>query len=336
MPRDITVVAVQRADLERRVAALSAERRGEAARASQDALAEDLQEAATETLDFFSNAEAAASDLPRLLATMTQWLRWASRQDRDAPKGAASLLAQVPEEVLQRTYVDALARAEESAGLGRDVFRDLPVCGPHALEALAALPDSGQATRVGLACLALGAFAATGRRLLVEGSCCGLRAALAAAARRPHHPEVQGWAFAVLASAAIDMPRDAQGAPLAWEGVAACAGAFRTFRHAPWVLERAAHALSALLRVHPRRAHAAAQGKNLRAVLENFNKGSKGASIGCEGFAAAAATPEAMNSLRVRIAEALAELDRSSVVGGSPSARNDEGIGACFGFRGCV
>merc|ERR1712129_415608 len=76
------------------------------------------------------------------------------------------------------------------------------------------------------------------------------------------------------------------------------------------VLERAAHALTALLRVHPRRANAAAQGKNLRSVLERFASGSIATCIGQE------ASPRALESLRARVSEALAELDRSSVTGG--------------------
>lgn len=313
LPYDSSPWAADRADLERRVAALAAERRGEAV-VARDALDEDLQEAASETLEFLRQTEAAAGDLPRLLATLAQWLNWASRGE-DAPKGARTLLAQVPEEVLQQAYRGAAAKAEASAGLGSDRFGDLPACGHIAFAALAALPDNGQAIRVGLACLALGGFAAEGRQALLESACDGLRAALVAAARRPHHPEVQGWAFALLASAAEDLPNDSQGASVAWEGVVACAGAFRTFHRAPWVLERAAHALSALLRAHPRRAFAAAQGKNLRAVLSQFTGGPMGVGRGREGFAFTA-SPEAIELLRARIAEALAELERAAMQSG--------------------
>jgi len=285
------------------VAALAAERRGGGCH--NDALDEDLREASLETLQFLSNTNTASEDLPRLLATLAQWLLWSSRADL-GPRGAVGLLAQVPEEVLHRAHALALERAELQAGTLHDAFAELPDAAPSALAALATLPDSGQAQRVGLACLALSSFSAAGRRTLLEADCRGLRTAVSVAAKRPHHPEVQAWVLALLAACAPELPAGSEGSRFAWEGVSLCASAFRFFRSAPWVLERAAHTLAVLLRARPQRAGAAAGAKNLRDVLEQA-----ATRFSAEG-GGSVVDGEAAIAVRRRIAEALAELDRAS------------------------
>jgi len=196
---------------------------------------------------------------------LTQWLSWAMIPDI-APRGAASLLSQVPETALRHAYRQAAASYEVTGPVPSE-FSELPDCVPHALQAIEALPDNDHVQRVGLACIALGCFASVGRQFLLKDVGGGFRAVLRAAARRPFHPELQMWALVAVANLAPTLPRDSVGATLAWEASACCSASLRGFRNAPDVLENAAHALAALLNVHPRRVAAAARAKNLQSVL---------------------------------------------------------------------
>jgi len=148
---------------------------------------------------------------------------------------------------------------EHACGSEPAAFTDLPSCVPIALAAVDELLEDLHAQRVGLACIAFGAFSWRGREALLRDDGSGLRAVLEAAAKHPRHPEMQSWALAAVANAAQDLPRTAKGSSLAWDASALCASTLRNFGNAPVVLEQAAHALTALLQVHPRRVGAAAR-----------------------------------------------------------------------------
>lgn len=289
--------AALQADLERRVAEMAAERRGEV----RNQLSEDLDEAAAETLEFLGDAEQASRELPKLLATLVQWLIWATRKEL-APLGASSLISRVPEKTLQHAYGEALRLAEAQAGqTSSRMFSELPECSPHALMALEKLQDDAHAQRVGLACLALSSFSPATRHSLMEGKGAGFRSALGAAARRPRHPEVQQWALALIASTAGHLAKDSEGAWLAWEATATCAAAARGLSNVPGVMEHAAHALTCLLEAHPRRALAAARAKNMGRLLEEATCRYRRSDAGS-------------GTLQRRLAEASVALERATAV----------------------
>ncbi|CAK0867279.1 unnamed protein product, partial [Prorocentrum cordatum] len=307
------VTAAEQADLERRVAAFVAERRGEAAVGGGDALSEDLQEAATETLEFLQDlrqgercgATAPASGHADPVARL------------EHPRGAGAgtgRLAAAGQGAGGHPVARALAGAGdlggELAGLrasAASAFGELPECAPRALQAIQASSSSTHAHRVGMACLALATFAATGREAVLEERGRGWLAVLQAAKIRQRHPEVQAWALAVLANCSPDLPRDGGGADLAWQGVAACWAAARAIPNARAVLERAAHALAALLNAHPRRAGAAARAKGL---LPNLR----------EAAVAFAPALEANWPLHRRLAEAESAFKRAEAAAGTVAA----------------
>lgn len=261
---------VLRQDLEKRVAALAAVRRGEGK--LTDELDEDIREAASETLAFLHDSKNASQHLAKLVAMLTQWLQWATNQEL-APRGAIRLLAHVPEETMQLAFRRAIAVKEEHAGRAEPPeFTELPPCVPIALGAVEVLQGDLQAQRVALACIALGAFSCAGRDALLCSNGSGLKAVLGAAAKHPRHPEMQAWSLAAVANAAEDLPRNTNGSSLAWDASALCASALRGFSSAPEVLERAAHALAALLQVHPRRVAAAARAKRLDSIMKEVSE----------------------------------------------------------------
>mmetsp|Transcript_27227 Transcript_27227/g.59172 ORF Transcript_27227/g.59172 Transcript_27227/m.59172 type:complete len:505 (+) Transcript_27227:21-1535(+) len=263
-----SVTASERSDLERRVAAMAAERRGECVKGqtSIPELPDELQKEASEALDQVRKLDTSnVEEILGLLSRLRTSFSWCSRADAQA--GVANLCGQVPEELLSKCF-EALQRSS-AADLAESF--EAPPLTETVLAALSDLPETcnGQISRVGLALLAFASLAASGRAALVGNASTSLREALKLASRRQYHPELQAWLLLMIAKCAPDFPQNMQGAALAWDGVGCCALAFRNFKSAPPILLLAAEALIALLKVHPRRASVAVGAKQLRPALRS-------------------------------------------------------------------